>query len=81
MEIKQKIALDNVTFDGCFSIKKQNYIEINGQEINIGLPEYRTFCPGKFDELKEYAPECEPIAQAVWTMKVIATWEKKQTEQ
>lgn len=77
MEIKQEIILDSATPDGCFSIKKQNYIEIDGQRNYVGQPERRAFCPGEFEEIEVYAPELMPMAQAIWTDEIIAAWQEQ----
>lgn len=78
METKYEVILDSATADGCFSIKKQEYIEFNGNHIDTKSPERCTFSPGQFAELKEYAPEFEAMAKAIWTTAVIEAWQSKQ---
>lgn len=78
MEIKQEIIFDSGTADGCFSVRKQNYIEINGLRQDIGQPERRAFYPGEFEALESYAPELVDTFRAIWTPDVIAAWEAKQ---
>lgn len=80
MEIRQEIVLDNAKSDGRFSIRKQNYIEINGQRSDLGMPERQGFCPGEFDALREYAPGFEAMAIAIWTKEKITAWQQKQAE-
>lgn len=77
MEIKQEIVLDSATADGCCSIRKQNYIEIDGQRSYLGQIERRAFCPGEFDKLAEYAPTFETMAKAIWTDDIISAWQNK----
>lgn len=80
MKIKTEIIFDSGTPDSCFSVRKQNYIEIEGVKNYLGQAHRCTFCPGEFDEIKAYAPELEEMAKALWTPKVIAAWDAKQNQ-
>ena len=77
MEIKQEVIFDCGTTDGCFSVRKQKYMEIDGQRVDVGQPERRAFCPGEFEELQEYAPELYSTFETLWTQEVITAWSEK----
>lgn len=77
MEIKE-IIVDNITADGCLSIRKMEF----------GEYQRRAFCPNQWDELERWAPNYKvqnpEIAEQInklWTPKVIASWQQKQAEQ
>lgn len=77
MNFMTDVFLDNATPDGCFSICRQRYVEVDGVRENIGQPNRCAFHPGQLEELKEYAPEMEEVAKAVWTQSVIEKWREK----
>jgi len=76
-DITRKSVLDSIADDGSFSIKKQNYIDVDGVETEVGLPERRAFMPGEFAELNEYAPEFKEAADYLWTQPRVAAWKEK----
>lgn len=78
MDIMNEVVFDSGNKYGCISVKKQKYIEVDGERTDIGLPERRSFCPDQFAELSEYAPELAPVCAALWTYEVIAVWRAAQ---
>jgi hypothetical protein len=76
-DVTLKTTLDSVADDGSFSIIKQRYTEVEGVEMEVGLPERRAFMPGEFDELSQYAPEFKSMCDYLWTPERVAAWKGK----
>jgi len=75
MDIKQEVVFDNGASDLSFSLRKQSYIEVNGEKQYIGKPERLGVIPGQFAEVEDFAPELMPAFQAMWTDEVVAAQE------
>jgi len=74
MDIKQEITFDSGTASGAFSIKKQGYIEIDGEKTYVGMPTRLAVAPGEIEQVNEFAPELVPIMTAIWTPEIIQAW-------
>lgn len=77
MEIKHEIIYDSGTSDFCFSLRKQKYIEIESQKVDVGQPERLAVCPGDFEAVEVFAPELLPIMQGFWTQEIIGSYRAK----
>lgn len=69
-----QFTIDNLAADGSFSVLRYN------AEDTAALPERRSFCPGDFAGLAEFAPGLEQRAAQHWTPEVVAAFAGSQPQ-
>lgn len=68
MEIKTKISLDILTEKGV-TVKKQQYIELNGKELNVGELHAKAYVNSERGRAELYEEVTDPYLAAV-----LAVW-------
>ena len=77
MEVKTEHIIDSGTEHLTFSIRRQEYMEREGERLNVGPPVRRAVVPGDFKTVELFAPELLPMFKKLWTKDAIATFEKR----
>ena len=79
MTIKTETTFDSGTIDRVFSIRTQQYIEVDGARQDIGGPHRIAVSPGDFETVEQHAPELLPVFKELWNEPIITAFKAKMT--
>ena len=74
LEVKEEVIYDSGTIDLTFSMRKQKYIEMDGERHYLGDPERLAVCPGDFESVERFAPELLPVFRSLWTPAIVTAY-------
>ena len=77
MTIKTEATFDSGNIDRVFSIRTQQYIEVNGVRQDIGEPHRVAVSPGDFETVEQHAPELLPVFKQLWSRPIISAFKAK----
>ena len=76
-EIQTESTFDSGTIDRVFSIKTQQYMEIDGVRHEVGDSHRIAVAPGDFETVEQYAPELLPMFKELWNKPVVSAFKAK----
>lgn len=85
MDLKTEVIFDSGTDNLTFSLRKQNYIMVDGKRQNVGNPTRMAVKPGEIEKIIDFAggDEKHPVVttlNSLWTDEVVEEFKRKYPE-